>query len=207
MGSTGPFRRLLVRIFRQMRIAISLLAAATLAIAATGTVGAQPLPSGSALLQPAWPLPADTEAAVHAAGLTLSHTIMTTYHYHVHLDVIVYGQSVTVPASVGIDESRKMGSPLHTHDTSGIVHIESGEDIPFTLGQFFTQWGQPLTADRVGPIQLTPLETVQLYVNGARHEGDPAAYRFVHHDEVALVVGTRWMSPTVPQSYDFPPGL
>ncbi|MBF6345371.1 hypothetical protein IU409_17930 [Nocardia cyriacigeorgica] len=87
-----------------MRIASSLLAAATLAIAATGTVGAQPLPSGSALLQPAWPLPADTEAAVHAAGLTLSHTIMTTYHYHVHLDVIVYGQNVTVPASVGIDE-------------------------------------------------------------------------------------------------------
>lgn len=71
---------------------------------------------------------------MHAASLTLSHTIMTTYHYHVHLDVIVYGQSVTVPASVGIDESRKMGSPLHTHDTSGIVHIESGEDIPSLSG-------------------------------------------------------------------------
>ncbi|NEW27209.1 hypothetical protein [Nocardia cyriacigeorgica] len=190
-----------------MRIASSLVTAVALTVSGTGLAAAQPIPSGSALLQPAWPLPTDVEAAVHAAGLTLSHTIMTTYHYHVHLDVIVYGQHVTVPASVGIDEARKMGSPLHTHDTSGIVHIESGEDIPFTLGQFFTEWGQPLTSDRVGPIQLTPLETVQLYVNGTRYEGDPAAYRFVHHDQVALVVGTRWMTPAVPSSYEFPPGL
>ncbi|MFD0361125.1 hypothetical protein ACFQZZ_06635 [Nocardia sp. GCM10030253] len=67
---------------------------------------------------------------------------MTTFHYHAHLEVIVYGHPVTVPALVGIDEARMMGSPMHTHDASGIVHLESGEDIPFTLGQFFTQWGR-----------------------------------------------------------------
>ncbi|WP_280382528.1 hypothetical protein [Nocardia wallacei] len=152
-------------------------------------------------------MPTDTAAAVEAAGLPLLHTIMTTFHYHAHLDVIVYGQPVTVPALVGIDDTRKMGSPLHTHDTTGIVHIESGEDVPYTLGQFFTEWGQPLTTERVGPIVLTPFETVHLYVNGERFYGDPASYRFAHHDEVAVIIGTQLMTPLVPKHYDFPPGI
>ncbi|MBF6228759.1 hypothetical protein [Nocardia abscessus] len=188
---------------------IAILLSATLFTLAntTGAVAQAPIPSGSALLQPAWELPADPGAAVQAAGLPLLKTIMTTFHYHAHLDVIVYGQPVTVPALVGIDDERKMGSPLHTHDETGIIHIESGEDIPFTLGQFFTEWGQPLTADRIGPIELTPLETVHLYVNGVRFTGDPASYRFGPHDQITLVIGTRWMSPVVADHYEFPPGL
>ena len=191
-----------------MRIASSLLVAALVTLA--GPVGATAVaapPSGSALLQPSWDLPTDTAAAVHAAGLPLLSTMSTTYHYHAHLDVIVYGQPVVVPALVGIDDARSMGSPMHTHDATGIVHLESEEDIPFTLGQFFTQWGQPLTGDQVGPIHLTPVETVQLYINGTRFPGDPGSYRFAPHDEVALVAGTRAMTPALPDHYDFPADL
>ncbi|WP_459549798.1 hypothetical protein [Nocardia sp. X0981] len=194
-----------------MRIVPALLGAALLTLPASAAAGAQPLqsplPSGSALVQPAWELPEDTAAAVQEAGLSLSATIMTTFHYHAHLDVIVYGQPVTVPALIGIDDERKMGSPLHTHDETGIIHIESGEDIPFTLGQFFTEWGKPLTSDRVGPIRLTPFEAVHLYVNGVRFPGDPASYRFAPYDQIALVVGTVWMDPAVPARYEFPEGL
>ncbi|MFD0361126.1 hypothetical protein ACFQZZ_06640 [Nocardia sp. GCM10030253] len=54
---------------------------------------------------------------------------------------------------------------------------------------------------------MTPLEIVHLYINGQRFPGDPASYRFGAHDQVVLVVGSRWMTPEVPASYEFPPGL
>ncbi|WP_433733091.1 hypothetical protein ACQP0C_12550 [Nocardia sp. CA-129566] len=191
-----------------MRIASSLLTATLGAlVSAFGATAMAAPPSGSALLQPTWDLPTDTAAAVHAAGLPLLDKMSTTYHYHAHLDVIVFGQPVVVPALIGIDDARRLGSPMHTHDATGIVHLESAEDIPFTLGQFCTEWGQPLTADQVGPIHLTPFEAVQLYVNGVRFPGDPASYRFAPYDEIALVVGTRSMNPVVPTHYDFPPDL
>jgi hypothetical protein len=41
-------------------------------------------------------------------------------------------------------------SPIHTHDTSGIVHIESPTVRPFTLGQFFDVWGVRFTSDCIG---------------------------------------------------------
>jgi hypothetical protein len=32
-------------------------------------------------------------------------------------------------------------SPLHTHDTSGIIHVESPTVRSFTLGEFVDLWG------------------------------------------------------------------
>src|SRR5262249_26867944 len=77
-------------------------------------------------------------------------------HYHAHLDVLVNGQPVPVPADLGIDEARRLISPLHTHDDTGVIHIESATNAPFTLGQFFAEWGQPLRATQVGPVAPPP---------------------------------------------------
>ncbi|MFE7802055.1 hypothetical protein [Nocardia sp. NPDC057440] len=101
----------------------------------------------------------------------------------------------------------RRGSPLHTHDTSGIIHIESETDIPFTLGQFFTEWDESLTATQVGPVLLTPFETVRLYVNGKQVPGDPAAYQFCAFDQIAVIVGPPDAQPHVPASDDFPSDL
>ncbi len=32
-------------------------------------------------------------------------------------------------------------APLHTHDTSGIIHVESNTVRPYTLGEFLSIWG------------------------------------------------------------------
>jgi hypothetical protein len=88
---------------------------------------------------------------------------------------------------------------LHTHDTTGIIHMEAPAHVSFTLGEFFDMWGQPLTAGQVGPAH-GPLT---VFVNGRRQGGDPRSIPLTAHDVIQLDVGTK-----VPfQSYTFPDGL
>ena len=132
---------------------------------------------------------------------------MLTVHYHAHLDVIVDNQHITVPAGLGIDNTRRAISPLHTHDTTGIVHIESGQEIPFTIGQLFTEWGQPLSTHQVGPKPIGNDEVLRVYRNGKPTSGDPATLKFQAHDEIVICVGPTNATPNPPTSYQFPSGL
>ena len=177
----------------------------------TGAATSQPATAttqpGTATSQPAtWAAPLDTSAAAQKAGLPMLGQEMLAVHYHAHLDVIVDGQHITVPASIGIDDIRQAISPLHTHDTTGVVHIESAQDIPFTLGQFFTEWGQPLTTHQVGPKTISSGEVLRVYRNGKPVTGNPAALKFQAHDEIAVWVGPSNATPNVPTNYQFPAG-
>jgi hypothetical protein len=95
---------------------------------------------------------------------------------------------------------------LHTHDPSGILHIESAKDEPFTLGQVFTEWGQPLTASQVGPVAVGADKAEHVFVNG-KEITDPAGYVLKAHDEVAVWVGAKDATPNVPTNYTFAQGL
>jgi hypothetical protein len=185
---------------------VAALAVLLVAVAGCGTTDGG---SGGAAAAPPpsqWPLPDDPRAAAQKAGLSMLDREMFDVHYHAHLDVMVRGVRVVVPAGIGIDARRSLISPLHTHDTSGIVHIESARDIPFTLGQVFTEWGQPLSSTRVGPVTLVEGEQLRVYRNGDVVAGDPAKFRLTQHAEIVLWVGPAAENPKVPSSYDFPAG-
>jgi hypothetical protein len=73
-------------------------------------------------------------------------------HIHPKLNVTANGNPMIIPQNVGIDESLwkdhsldKYGmqgmAPLHTHDTTGTIHVESNANRPYTLGQFLDIWG------------------------------------------------------------------
>jgi hypothetical protein len=69
-------------------------------------------------------------------------------HFHPHLDIFVDGVPETIPANTGINDTCMAN--LHTHDTSGTIHVESsnaGAINDFVLGDFFTVWGQPIERD------------------------------------------------------------
>jgi hypothetical protein len=183
------------------RIAALVGAIAALALGGCGSdPSSPPVPS-------TWALPADPGAAAQKAGLAMLGREMLEVHYHAHVDVIVRNNRITVPAYIGIDTQRQRITALHTHDTTGIVHIESEKDIPFTLGQFFTEWGQPLTAGEIGPVAATSDEQVRVYRNGKLVSGDPAAVKFNAHDELVVWLGARNATPKVPSSFTFPEGL
>jgi len=165
---------------------------------ATSAVGADSLPP--------WPAPADATAAARNAGLPMLSSEGTVEHIHVHLDVLDDGQPVPVPANIGIDTARGAISPLHTHDTSGVIHIESPVKRQFSLGEFFSEWGVSLSADNIGGLRATDGKSVRVFVNGAPRSGSPSAITFNQHDEIALLYGTPKPGETIPATYDFPPG-
>ena len=102
------------------------------------------------------------------AGLVPERAEFLQYHVHAHLDVFFNGESVTVPAGIGIDttnpavisDDQGVGlkrecdkpciSPLHTHATDGVLHTETKTPQPNTLGQFFIEWDVRLDSSCVG---------------------------------------------------------
>jgi hypothetical protein len=168
---------------------------ATTLSAAPAASATSSAPAASA--QP-WSLPSDISAAAAKAGLQMLGQEMLTVHYHVHLDVIVDGQPVTVPAGIGIDQVQQKISALHTHQTDGILHIESATDIPFTLGQAFTEWGQPLSATQVGPVAIGSTKALHVFVNAHEVTTDPAKIVLHSHDEIVVWVGDKNATPQVP---------
>ncbi len=172
------------------RVAVAVAIATGVLLLAACTPTAQPHPApatttGTSTRRPvavaastSWRPPADASAAAAQAGLPMLGQEMLAVHYHAHLDVRIADRPITVPAGLGIDLARQRIAPLHTHDASGVIHIESQADIPYTLGQLFTEWGQPLSAHQIGPHRLAPGEVLRVFRNGQPVTGDPAALRF-----------------------------
>jgi hypothetical protein len=167
-------------------------------LAAVSGLGAQRLPP--------WPAPTDASRHVPQAGLLLG-AMGTAEHYHVHLDVLVNGQPVPVPANIGVDGASGAMSYVHTHDSAGVVHIEAGRSgQAFTLGQLFTQWDVRLSATQVGGLKAGGGNTLTAYVDGTKVPGNPAGLRLAAHQEIALVYGPVDQSVQIPNSYQFVPG-
>lgn len=159
---------------------------------------------------PPWPLPSDARPYIQAAGLRVLSGEQLQVHYHAHLDVIVNGSKVTVPAGIGfvLDHGQATGiTVLHTHDTSGVIHIESASNKAYTLGQVFTEWGLALSASQVGSYMVDATHSVAAYVDGHRFTGNPATLRLAPHLELALWYGPAGQTPHVPKSYHFSSGL
>ncbi len=88
-----------------------------------------------------------------AAQFAKSNTLVM----HIHPQLSITSNSagaVTIPAQIGITQSLwndhsldQYGAgglaPIHTHDTSGTIHVESNTLRDFTLHQFLAIWGQP----------------------------------------------------------------
>lgn len=117
-----------------------------------------------------------------------------TFHIHLHLSLWVNGEQLAIPAGLGFKDPVEENGivvdgiclyEIHTHDATGIIHVEAPAPRSYTLGQLFQVWGRPLGLDNVagftGPVGV--------YVNGTLREGDPNALPLGAHDQIALVVG------------------
>lgn len=157
---------------------------------------------------PPWAAPADASVRAEAAGLPMLSTEGSVEHIHAHLDVIVNGKPVRVPENVGIDQQAQAISPLHTHDTSGVIHIESPKKADFTLAQFMTEWNVALSGDRIGALTTGHDRQLHIYLNGRPWTGAPGAVPLTAHGEIAIVYGSAsdTAKVKVPSSYHFPAG-
>ncbi len=132
---------------------------------------------------------------LQALGLpTLNEQV---FHIHSLLHVYVNGKPVAVPANIGLEEPSGPFSPLHTHDTTGIIHMEADQQYPFTLGQFFAVWGVRFSDNQLGPYKPRGDEKLTVYVNGERIS-DPVNYVMKEHDNIVVGYGKRGSFPTKP---------
>ena len=157
-----------------------------------------------------WPAPDHPLALTVKAGLKPEPKESLTFHVHAHLDVLVDGRPVLVPAGIGVnitDPAVKRGqwngattyghiagcaqpciSPLHTHDESGVIHTESAANVPDRLGQFFTEWDVVLSDACIG-MYCQPATTIAVYVDGKRYSGKVVDIPLTDRKEIALVIG------------------
>jgi hypothetical protein len=113
--------------------------------------------------------------------ICLSGTIVE--HIHPHLTIMIQQSPLTIPANIGI--TGDCTRPVHTHDPSGEIHVESPFNYPYTLGDFFLVWGQPFDSTRILQYTTDATHTISMTVNGK----PSTEYRnYVIHDGDQIVI-------------------
>ena len=143
---------------------------------------------------------------IQAMGLPFGHMETLAFHHHDLVQIFVNGKKVTIPAYVGINypapESQIFFAVLHTHDASGIVHIESPVARTFTLGQFFDVWGVTFSSTNIGGYQASGDKKIRVYLNGKAYTGDPRNLALTQHEDVVVTYGTKAQLPhPIPVTY------
>jgi hypothetical protein len=127
-------------------------------------------------------------------------------HIHSHLTLIANGAQRAIPLAIGINNPFIIQDFvvaagcyywLHTHDATGIIHVEAPITTTFTLGQLFAIWGQPLSRTNVAGFS----GTVTAFTDSTQYDGDLSALEFQAHRQITLIVGT--VPDTIP-IYAFP---
>jgi hypothetical protein len=147
--------------------------------------------------------PASTTQTGTVHGIQCGATEQLAYHIHAHLAVYADGSPRTLPGGIGIPGSHVVPTAegpvaaggqciywLHTHAPDGVIHVESPRNRIYTLGDFFAEWHQPLSATRVAGAS----GKVTAVVNGRPWTKSPAAIPLEPRAVIQLSVG----SPTVP---------
>jgi hypothetical protein len=156
---------------------------------------------------PDLPAPPNAMELARKAGLVPERAEFLEYHVHAHLDVFFDGDPVTVPAGIGIDtgnpavvsDAQGVGltrkcdrpciSPLHTHETDGVLHTETKTPAPNNLGQFFAEWDVRLSSSCVGDY-CEPETSIAIYIDGEEYDGDPRKIELSDGREIAVVIGS-----------------
>jgi hypothetical protein len=152
----------------------------------------------------------DTDRTHPVDGIHCDTTEQLLFHVHAHLDIFVDGAQKLLAAGIGIGPPLQFQSGfvtggscfswLHTHDETGVIHVESPVQRAYNLGNFFDIWGLPLSSTQVGPAH----GAVTAFLNGTRYSGDPRSIPLDAHNIIQLDVG----EPVVaPHPYTFPAGL
>jgi hypothetical protein len=141
---------------------------------------------------------------LNATGLPALKQEGNKQHTHQELVVGVDGRQIPVPPDIGLSQKPLIISPLHTHDASGVIHVESPTKERFTLGQFFDVWGVKLTSECIGGECASGASALSVFVNGKPFHGDPRDVPLLEHEVITLLLGTKAQLPAqIPSHFPF----
>lgn len=192
------------RAFAALTATVALIALLTAAVGCGSSSDAAPQGltiSGPGLqtTQPPWkPEYAHLQQRIHEMGLP--PVGKETFHIHAMLHVYVGGLLSPIPRDIGIEVSKGRETSLHTHDSTGIVHMETNRRFPFTLGDFFNVWGVKLGPAQVGGLTGLGGDRLHFYLNG-RPLANPAAYVMKNGDSIVIGYGPDNSFPHTPSTF------
>ena len=85
-------------------------------------------------------------------------------HIHPIVKISILGSEHKVPANIGV--SATFMHVLHTHDDSGVIHVESPRSFPFRLTDFFIVWGKTFNSTCIFNYCADQTHTLTVTVNG-----------------------------------------
>ena len=131
-------------------------------------------------------------------GIKCAPVEQLAYHIPAHLAVYDDGRLYALPGGVGIPGSHAAPTQygpvavggrcyywLHTHTSDGVIHIESPTRSIYSLGNFFDEWHQPLTDERVASLH----GKITAYVDGHAWERSPRAIPLLPHEDIQFDIG------------------
>jgi len=143
-----------------------------------------------------------------AIGLPALKVEGQALHIHEHIDIFIGGKPVVIPKNIGVNEADRFISPIHVHDDTAVIHIESPAVQTFTLGQFFDVWGVSFTKNSIGAYQNSGDKILRVFVNGIEVKTDPRLINLEAHQEIVITYGKDSELPNpIPATYKFAQGL
>jgi hypothetical protein len=101
-------------------------------------------------------------------ALACTNDTATRFHIHFDLEIVINGEKQIIPTDIGV--SPACMNALHTHDTSGQIHIESPQKRDFTLADFFAVWGKTYNKDQIIDSKVDDRYVIRETVNGEEVE-------------------------------------
>lgn len=121
-------------------------------------------------------------------GVVCAAGMVETYHVHAHIAIYKDGQMLALPSHIGIPAT--CNYETHTHDNTGIVHMEAPAVKDYTLGKFFDLWGEPLTLTNVAGVQGPVVAYINDNGDVRRYMGALGDIELTSHRAITLQVGT-----------------
>src|SRR5712692_7204111 len=115
-------------------------------------------------------------------------------HVHAHVTIYINGTSTPLPANVGIAPDGSCLYWLHTHDSTGVIHIEAPSGTSATLKNFLDIWEGRFSQLNYSS-QLSDPTGWQVYVNGKPFSGDFRTIRLQSHTLVTLAYNSPGVKP------------
>lgn len=88
----------------------------------------------------------------------------TQFHIHPTLEIDINGKPAEIPAQIGIQATCM--NAIHTHDASGVLHVEAPEKRDFTLADFFAVWGKSFDKDQILDSKVDATHVIRMTDNG-----------------------------------------
>jgi hypothetical protein len=123
------------------------------------------------------------------------------FHIQSQLNIFINGMPFAVPSEIGITNTCLYW--IHTHDDTGVIHIESPETRNFTLGNLFNIWNKKFDNHQLFDNVVIGTNAIDVYINGTKVPSE-TNYRDIvlkAHDVITIVYGNT--PATIPSKYDF----